>query len=289
MNFFENEHFERALEEALTHFEEDSEIESKDPLFASIRYSLLAPGKRIRPRLSLCVSQLLNIPGPAALATAISIEMLHCFTLIHDDLPCLDNDDFRRGQPSNHRRFSEATALLAGDALIFLAFEVFQNSAQTIPSELWIKGLRRLCQTMGPRGVIGGQTRELFLNADSATLPQLLKVHALKTGALFEAALLIPLDFSGIPPSSPPGEALTRFARNLGSAFQIADDLEDQEEAQSPTSLLFYPDHLRVIDRVLTEARSSHQDLKSHWGSATEPLITMHQEVLNSIRSRKAS
>jgi geranylgeranyl diphosphate synthase type II len=214
--------FEAALEAALAR----SLSGAPAGLSESIRYSLLAPGKRIRPRLALAAGRLAGLDARASTAAAVALEMLHCFTLIHDDLPCMDDDDFRRGMPSNHKRFGEAVALLAGDALLATSVEALGAAAALVPGPAFARALARFCRAAGPSGVIGGQAAELEL-PPRPSLEALRAVHAGKTGALFSAAILVPADLAGVDEAGPRGTALARFAEELGLAFQVADDLED--------------------------------------------------------------
>lgn len=217
----------------------------------SIRYSLLLPGKRIRPRLLLAASQLLGLPHQVSWPAATALEMIHAFSLIHDDLPCLDNDDFRRGKPSNHRVYGEATALLAGDGLILAALEVFTWSAAHLPSAAFVAGLRSFIRASGPLGLTGGQALELeFQSKALEESPRsrswnqnaLMRIHHLKTGALFRAALEVPLEFSGVAPSSLHFKCISKLGEVLGKAFQVVDDWHDFQEGQNGVENLFNHD-----------------------------------------------
>ncbi|MEK7690905.1 MAG: polyprenyl synthetase family protein, partial [Bdellovibrionota bacterium] len=197
----------------------------------AIEYSALAPGKRIRPKLLLAVGQLLGAPAEPSLNAAIALELIHCFTLIHDDLPCMDDDDFRRGRPSNHKVHGEGVALLAGDAIIPLAFEILLASPNNAPHpapNLKIELVRTLAHHMGALGVIGGQASELLLTPKS-TLAELRAMHAAKTGALFVAAVDLGRILGGLDADSTGGRHLIAFGVALGVAFQVADDVEDSE------------------------------------------------------------
>jgi geranylgeranyl pyrophosphate synthase len=257
----------------------------------SIAYSLLAPGKRIRPRLLFACGEMVGIPSARLGPAAAAIEMIHCFTLIHDDLPCMDNDDFRRGMPSNHKKFGESTALLAGDALMALAVEVFLDS-HIEPTHL-VKGLSRLLWAMGPRGVIGGQAAESLLGKQSK-LEDLQQMHRQKTGALFSASILIPKDFAGFSDSSEKGRSLITFADELGLAFQTADDLEDaadgssKNEAQQPTSILFYQSRAEASNSTVKRLQYAIEDLSQKWGPSSEGLQKIASEVLVKIQSQLA-
>jgi geranylgeranyl pyrophosphate synthase len=195
----------------------------------SILYSLLGPGKRVRPRMLLAVAGALGVLEEAALRLAAAIEACHAYTLVHDDLPAMDDDDVRRGRPTNHKVYGEATALLAGDALALLAVD-FVLSIEGAPPASLTRAARALLEAAGARGVIAGQAAEIALPAKDARpsaerLPELLEIFRLKTGALFRAALVLPCALSG-------GDAtleseLAAFGEATGVAFQIADDLED--------------------------------------------------------------
>ncbi len=249
----------------------------------SIRYSLLAPGKRIRPRLSLACAAMLGLPLQAALPPALALEMIHCFTLIHDDLPCMDDDDFRRGKPSNHKIYGEAIALLAGDALMALATDTFLDCDQIKPASI-LRGLKRLNWATGPRGVMGGQAREPLLS-DASTLADLRLMHAGKTGALFSAAILMPMDLAEIDAESREGRALAVFAAELGVAFQVADDLEDGEtEATTPTSVLYYLPKAEARDRTFRALRDAMDTLEAIWGDRARALNHIAGEVVRSLQ-----
>lgn len=271
----------------------------------SIHYSLLGPGKRIRPRLLLATAEMLGLSSETALPAALALEMIHCFTLIHDDLPCMDNDDFRRGRPSNHKKFGESVALLAGDALMALAMDVFLDTPidtatetsggvnSSIRPAFLTAGLKHLVWAMGPRGVIGGQAAESLLGRNS-TLDQLKSMHAQKTGALFAASLLIPKEFSGISDDSPSGKALIHFAQILGLAFQAADDLEDSQTAQGallgeentdPKSILFYLSAQEVRDSIIPELTSATAEITALWGDRAKNLQSISNEVIQKIRN----
>jgi geranylgeranyl diphosphate synthase type II len=259
-------------------------------LFESMSYSLLSPGKRIRPRLLLHCSTMLSVPQAAALPAALALEMFHCFTLIHDDLPCMDDDDFRRGQLSNHKKFGEGLALLAGDGLSSLAVRIFLEAAtHGTSSSTFLRGLERFCDTTGPQGVIGGQAAEERLGARSV-LEDLRQVHAQKTGALFVAALMIPADFAGFTPEQPEFQVLKRFADHLGSAFQMADDLEDltpetpsllhSTRPEALTSVLRFLTPEQVRAEIETTLTQSIQELESHWGERAAALQQIAREVI---------
>ena len=275
---------EAALARALERHFHGADGDTPANLADSIRYSLLAPGKRIRPRLSLACAAMLGLPLEAALPPALALEMIHCFTLIHDDLPCMDDDDFRRGKPSNHKVYGEAIALLAGDALMALSTDTYLDCAAVDPTSV-IRGLKRLNWAMGPRGVMGGQAREPLLG-EASTLSDLRLMHAGKTGALFSAAILMPMELSGISEASREGQALSVFAAELGVAFQVADDLEDGEtEATTPTSILYYLPKAEARDRTIRALQAAMDSLESIWGDRARSLNRIAGEVIRSLQS----
>ncbi len=255
----------------------------------SIRYSLYAPGKRIRPRLCLATAAMLRLKRESALPAAIALEMYHCFSLIHDDLPCMDDDDFRRGRPSNHRQFSEGLALLAGDALLAMASEVFAECAREAASpEHFLRAFRRFSGITGAGGVIGGQAAEMLMS-ESSSLDDLMKMHRLKTGALFSGAILIPMDLASIEETSPEGQALAGFAAELGLGFQIADDLEDAgpegENREDTKSILNFLPVAEVRAQFSASLSRASGGLSVHWGEASLPLRSIAAEVIGKLTS----
>lgn len=280
--------YEKSLRETLERHLTQGSSATPPHLSESMRYSLLAPGKRIRPRLMLAAAEMLGLPEDVVLPAAHALEMIHCFTLIHDDLPCMDDDEMRRGQPTNHKKFGESTALLAGDSLIPLAFEVFLDtptaSDKKCPQTSHIlRALKRLLWASGARGVTGGQALEETLNQNSS-LQNLQSMHALKTGALFSAALLIPMDLCGITEESPEGMAIDLFAQELGLAFQVADDLEDAaSEATEVTNILAYLSKSEAQNMTLTRLAQASRTLTGIFGEKTKNLRLIADEVARSI------
>jgi len=201
-----------------------AEGESPQPLTDAMRYSVLGGGKRLRPALVLAACEACKGSASDALAAACAIEIVHCFSLIHDDLPCIDNDDVRRGRPTCHIVFGEAVALLAGDALFALAFELVAGSKAGAP------GVVELARGTGWSGVVGGETLDI-LNERAAPDPRLLaEIHRKKTGALFATAAVL----GGLCAEAPQTEieALRCYGFALGQAFQIADDILDETSTQ---------------------------------------------------------
>lgn len=187
------------------------------------QYSLLGGGKRVRAVLTLASCQLAGGDPAKAADYAAALEMLHCYSLIHDDLPCMDNDDTRRGRPSCHRQFDEATALLAADALVTAAFEVI--AAAPLPAGSRVAAAAHLSCAGGARGMLYGQELDKHYETVRATEAQLLELHAHKTGALIAAGVELGCDAADAPEIT--RAALIRYARELGLVFQIVDDILD--------------------------------------------------------------
>lgn len=190
-------------------------------------YSLLAGGKRIRPVLMLAVSDMLGLSFEQVMPFACAIEMIHTYSLIHDDLPCMDNDDTRRGMPTCHVKYPEAIALLAGDALLNRAYEIMLEAAlDGNPAK--VKAAFIMAKMAGPRGMIGGQTLDLLSEGKRISDETLSILHQKKTGCLLTAPVIIPVYLAGQNGKTPSLESnLTDFAGHIGLAFQIKDDLLD--------------------------------------------------------------
>ncbi len=199
-------------------------------LLEAMRYSLLAPGKRIRPLLALAAAEAIAAPDDNVRLACGAVELVHCYSLIHDDLPAMDDDDFRRGRPSNHKAFGEATAILAGDALLTLAFDwIAEAGERAAAPQRFLAASRALARAAGAFGMVRGQARDLGEPAPT-TLAALETLHGEKTAALFRAALEIGACVGGAPPDL--RESLARYGTAYGIAFQHADDMDDREHAQ---------------------------------------------------------
>lgn len=203
-----------------------SEDEDLKVLLDSERYSLFAGGKRIRPTLTLEFCRLFGGEESDALPFACAVEMIHTYSLIHDDLPCMDDDELRRGKPTNHKVFGESTALLAGDSLLTGAFEVAASNT-AVGSDAACKAVAYLASCAGRYGMIGGQIMDLEGEKKALTLDELLKLHSLKTGALINAAAVLGALAAGIPMTDPRMMDVITYAENVGLAFQIVDDVLD--------------------------------------------------------------
>jgi geranylgeranyl pyrophosphate synthase len=199
-------------------------------LIESMRYSLLAPGKRIRPLLAMAAAETVGRLDDDVRLACASVELIHCYSLIHDDLPAMDDDDFRRGRPSNHKVYGEATAILAGDALLTLAFDWLAEAGERSGHpDRYLRASRALARAAGVRGMVRGQARDLG-EPPPASLPALELLHAEKTAALFRAALEVGAHAAGAAPEAV--SALARYGAAYGIAFQHADDRDDTEHAE---------------------------------------------------------
>lgn len=198
-------------------------------LFAAARYSLLGPGKRLRPTLLIATTEALGISADHALLTACAIEMVHTYSMIHDDLPCMDDDDFRRGKPTLHKVFPESHAVLAGDFLLTYAFEVIVNDSLLSPEQK-IKLVAVLAKASGGAGMIAGQIMDIEAEGQKVDQNRLQLIHRYKTGALITAAV----EMGGIVANAqePQLDCLKSYGESIGLAFQIVDDILDLVESE---------------------------------------------------------
>jgi farnesyl diphosphate synthase len=194
-------------------------------LHQAMRYSVLGGGKRIRPLLVYAAGEGFGVSSSSLDAAACAVELIHCYSLIHDDLPAMDNDDIRRGKPTCHKEFGEATAILAGDALANLACKVLAEN-ELLSFEQRLNMIAVLAQTSSSSGMVGGQVLELETAEQPLTVKQLENIHKLKTGALISAAVKLGALAAGTVTKSQ-FICLDKFAQNLGLAFQIQDDIDD--------------------------------------------------------------
>lgn len=243
-------------------------------LIEAMRYATLGGGKRLRPFLVLQSAQLFNVARASALRTACAIEMVHCYSLVHDDLPSFDDDDIRRGKPTVHKQFDEATAILAGDALLTRAFELLAQGATHGDPAVRAELVLALAQASGASGMVGGQMLDLIAEKQALDLGAITRLQRLKTGAIIafaaEAGAIL-----GKPPNQA-RHALHAYAHDLGLAFQIADDLLDVEGSPAETGKktakdaargkatfvsLLGPERARGQARLLAEQAAAHLDL----------------------------
>ena len=204
-----------------------AESVSPERLHAAMRYAVLTGGKRVRPLLVYATGECLQIEPQLLDAPAVAIELIHAFSLVHDDLPAMDNDDLRRGKPTVHKQYDEATAILAADALQPLAFSVLAN-LENAPPDAAIQLVQLLAKACGSIGMTGGQSIDLAAEGMALSESQLEHMYALKTGALIHASIVSAcLLCKNL--ASDDFNALDDFARNIGLAFQIKDDILDVE------------------------------------------------------------
>lgn len=195
-----------------------SEKERPCRLHEAMRYSMFAGGKRLRPALVRAAFDLFQGKGESVWYAMSALEMLHTFSLIHDDLPCVDNDDFRRGKPTSHKQFGEATAVLAGDALCILAFELMGKTGSA-------RAIEVLAHLLGTFGMIGGEMTDIECEGKSVDLEVVDYIHYHKTAALIEASLEVGAILAGA--SDKDVDIIRRYGRSIGLAFQIVDDILD--------------------------------------------------------------
>ncbi len=202
-------------------------------LFHAMRHAAIGGGKRMRPLLVVAACDLFNVDRERALRVAIAIEAVHVYSLIHDDLPCMDDDDLRRGKPTVHKAYDEATAVLAGDSLHALAFEVLADPATHEDPFARAELVLELARASGPSGMAGGQMMDLAAEHEIFDLPATTRLQQLKTGALIGFCLEAGAIMGRIPDAA--RTPLRGYARDLGLAFQIADDLLDVEGESEKT------------------------------------------------------
>lgn len=251
----------------------DSQAQSSSLLSQAMQYSLFAGGKRVRPFLLIATGHTLNINTEKLIDCAAAIECIHTYSLIHDDLPAMDDDDLRRGKPTCHIQFDEATAILAGDALQTLAFEIIANSTHLNDGEK-IKAISLLSSASGLSGMCGGQSIDLLQTGKSINQADLEQLHRLKTGALIDASVAIPCKFAA------QNEVNTlhfqQFSRAVGLGFQVQDDILDVE---GDTEQLGKPQG--------SDEKSAKNTYPSLMGmtEAKQYLQTLHQEALQALQS----
>lgn len=203
----------------------EGEIARPDHLLAAMRHGVLNGGKRLRPFLVVETARLLGAPRQAARRVAAALECIHCYSLIHDDLPAMDDDDLRRGQPTVHIAFDEATAILAGDALLTLAFDILSSPETDLPADARLLLISQLARAAGIGGMVGGQSLDLRAERVAPDEAGIVKLQAMKTGALLRYACAAGAIAAGADDQVL--ARMTRFGEIVGLAFQLADDLLD--------------------------------------------------------------
>ena len=220
---------ERMLEALLADAPLPGEIARPGPFMAAMRYASLGGGKRLRPFLMVESARLFGIEGDGVLRAASALEMIHCYSLVHDDLPAMDDDDLRRGRPTTHKAFDEATAILAGDGLLTYAFDVTADPATHPDPAVRIELVLQLARHSGIGGMVGGQVLDLAAETSTAphTADEVIRIQSMKTGALLHYAVLAGALFGGADGEA--RAAMSRYGKAIGAAFQVADDILDVE------------------------------------------------------------
>lgn len=267
-------------------------IDKPEKIYEAMRYSLLAGGKRLRPILCLATCELAGGTTEMAMPTACALEMIHTMSLIHDDLPAMDNDDYRRGKLTNHKVYGEDIAILAGDGLLAYAFEYVAAQTQDVPPQSVLNVLARLGRTVGAAGLVGGQVLDLESEGKTdISVETLTFIHTHKTGALLETSVVSGAMLAGASPEDI--QRLSKYAQNIGLAFQIIDDILDitatQEElgktagkdlqAQKATypSLWGLEESRKQAQQLVDEAIAS----LASFGEGAEPLRAIASYIVN--------
>ena len=264
-------------------------------LSESMRYSLLAGGKRIRPALCLAACELVGGDMETAMPTACALEMIHTMSLIHDDLPSMDNDDFRRGKPTNHKVYGEEMAILAGDALLSHAFEYIGRETKGVDADKVLRVIVDVGECVGSEGLVGGQVVDILSEGagpENVTIETLQYIHAHKTGALLEVSVTAGAILGGA--SEEQIGKLERYAQNIGLAFQVVDDILDctasseelgktagKDEAVGKTtypSLVGMDESRRIAAELISKAKA---ELEGFDETKVAPLIGLADYIQN--------
>jgi farnesyl diphosphate synthase len=259
-------------------------------LVEAMRYAAIGGGKRLRPLLLTATAEMYGVERDTALRAGVAIESIHVYSLIHDDLPCMDDDDLRHGKPTVHKAFDQATAVLAGDSLLAFAFEVLSDPATSGDPFTRIELVATLGGASGFQGMAGGQMMDIVAESTAFDLPTVTRLQQLKTGALLSAAVEMGAILGRVPPEG--RSHLRGYARDIGLAFQIVDDLLDHEgdEAAAGKALrkdaeagkqtfvsLLGPDRARAQARMLVDQAIAH--LGSH-GEEAEMLRALARYIV---------
>jgi geranylgeranyl pyrophosphate synthase len=275
----------------------ESQLSDHDPatarLHAAMRYSALGGGKRLRPILVYCTGTALGAPAEALDAAAVAVELLHVYSLVHDDLPAMDDDDLRRGRPTCHKAFDEGTAVLVGDALQALAFEVLAGGhASRLPPAARLQQMQVLARAIGTAGMAGGQAIDLAAVGQTIQASELEVMHRRKTGALIRASVLLGAIGAGATAGAQ-FESLSTYGAELGLAFQIQDDVLDVLGETATLGKVTGADAARgkpTYPSILGLEQSQHLARRhcdhaiaalSGLGKAAEPLAQLADYVVN--------
>ena len=215
----------------------NSYLNSNSQIEEAIKFALSAPGKRVRPSLLYLVGDIYNISLERLDSLALASEIIHTYSLVHDDLPCMDDDDLRRGQPTLHKKYSEATAVLAGDAMQSLAIQIILED-EKLSNEHKVSILKLLVESIGYKGMILGQEQDISFEGKSVNKDEIIQMNYLKTGLLIEFCILAPLIIA-----NKEEKEWNTVAKNVGIAFQLIDDLLDLEESEEHLGKATNKDH----------------------------------------------
>lgn len=251
---------------------------SLGPIVEAMRYSVFPGGKRFRPVLALAGAEALGCDRQRAMPIACAFELIHCFSLVHDDLPCMDDDDERRGRPTNHKVYGEDVALLAGDGLSLWAFEVAMQSPDDLSAATLRALVRELVAASGHPGMVGGQVIDLAAQkSGQIDGPQLKRIHAAKTGALIRGSVRCGAIVAGASPEQL--KHLTVYGEKIGLVFQITDDILDHQEdpeAVSYPALFGLEESRKMAAEAVQEALANLES----FGEAAEPLRALATYLL---------
>ncbi len=235
----------------------------------SVEYSALAGGKRFRPVLAMLVAEALGKKASFVLPYASAVEFIHTYSLIHDDLPCMDNDDFRRGKPTNHKVFGESTALLAGDALLTESAQIIAKFYEKIP-KLAVQAIRELSHSAGVVGMVGGQAIDMYAKRENLDLKDLEHLHNLKTGELIKVAALGSAILCGA--NAKKQKEIGTYALKLGLAFQVKDDVLDHNPSSPETGSFPTLIGLEKTKEYLNRLTKSAEKAIRSWGPKAQML-----------------
>jgi farnesyl diphosphate synthase len=251
--------------------------DQRAPLFEAMRHASIGGGKRLRPLLVVASCALFNVDRAAALRVGCAVEAIHVYSLIHDDLPCMDDDDMRRGKPTVHKAFDEAIAVLAGDSLHALAFELVVDEAVNTDPFVRIELAEGLARASGPSGMAGGQMMDIAAETQTFDLNGVTRLQQMKTGALIAFSVEAGAIMGRVPPEG--RGSLRGYARDVGLAFQIADDLLDEEGDEELAGKALHKDaaagkatflSLLGVDRARAQAQMLVDQAISHLNSFGE-------------------
>lgn len=250
---------------------DERHVRGEEKVMEAMRYSALGGGKRLRPFLSVCAAGLFGVGMDTALEAAAAIEFIHTYSLIHDDLPAMDNDDLRRGKPSCHKQFDEATAILAGDGLLTYAFQILASQRMHPDPSVRCELITSLAQASGCFGMVGGQMMDLEAENKELSIDEIIRLQRLKTGELFAVSCETGAILGKAPHMM--RNLLRAYAHDMGLAFQITDDLLDAEGTRTQTGKEVGKDHaagkatlvsVMGVDRAREHAQTLTRQAVSH-------------------------